>query len=41
MGSNLVEMSQGHDVAISRLEDAEDDMQVVRNDVDVTKIQLS
>jgi hypothetical protein len=37
----MVEMSQGHDIAISRLEDVEDNMQVVKSDIDVTKIQLS
>jgi chromosome segregation ATPase len=41
LDSRLEELAQNHDVAISRLEDEEDDMQVVKNDIDVTKIQLS
>jgi hypothetical protein len=36
-----MEMSQGHDIAISRLEDVKDDMQVVKNDIGIAKIQLS
>jgi SMC interacting uncharacterized protein involved in chromosome segregation len=41
MDSSLVEMSQDNDVAISRLEDVEDNMQVVKNDINVAKIQLA
>jgi hypothetical protein len=36
----MEEISQNHNVAVSRLEDVEDDMQLTKNNVDVVKIQL-
>jgi hypothetical protein len=41
MDTRMEEMNQNHDITISQLEDVEDDMQVVKNDIDVVKIQLS
>jgi hypothetical protein len=35
------DVSESIDTVIHRLEDVEDDMQVCKNDIDVTRIQLS
>jgi hypothetical protein len=41
MESRIEELIANHGMAISRIEDCEDDMQVCKGDVDNTKIQLS
>jgi chromosome segregation ATPase len=37
----MKELDQNRDIVVTRLEDIKDDMQVVKSDVDVIKIQLS
>jgi chromosome segregation ATPase len=41
MDTRMTEVEQQHDVTITKLKDLEDDMQIVKNDVDIAKIQLS
>jgi hypothetical protein len=41
MDTRMEELAQNHEIAITRFEDLEDNMQVVQNNVNVAKIQLS
>jgi hypothetical protein len=41
MDVRMGESSQNHEVLVSRVEDLEDDMQVVKTDTDILRIEMS
>jgi chromosome segregation ATPase len=41
MDVHMEELSQNHEVLVSRVEDLEDDMQVVKTNIDILRIEMS